>query len=205
MFLSTSEKPADKGFWATAVEDFRQEREGMKGMGFLQSAKHLFVRYGLLGIVVYDFFFVVSAGGLYAVASMVSDRPARGGSGGAIDDPQNNNWGLDINPILDNVGLTDTVMGMLRAVGMAEEGEPLSPGATSLALAIVGTELGEFWRLPLTLFLLPTISRRVLGRDPGALKKAEEAAPTDKDNEAAPTDKDSEAAPTSKDSEARRV
>lgn len=84
--------------------------------------------------------------------------------------PQNGNFGLDVNPMLDTVGMTETVTGLLHRFGMAEEGQPLSPGATSLALAILTTELSEFWRLPLTIVLLPTISRRVLGRkfDPPA-------------------------------------
>jgi hypothetical protein len=78
--LSSSGKPAPDGFWATAVDDFRRERQAMKGMGMFQSMKHILVRFGVLGIVVYDVFFILSAGGIYAAASMV--RVA--GPGGAV-------------------------------------------------------------------------------------------------------------------------
>jgi hypothetical protein len=71
--------------------------------------------------------------------------------------------------------MQDFVTGWLEKMDLAKPGEPLDPRATSVAIAIVGTELGEFWRLPLTLFLLPTLSRRVLGREPPPL--ASEAKP----------------------------
>jgi len=59
--------------------------------------------------------------------------------------------------------MTDTVTSMLQVVGLAEEGKPIGPGATSVALAIAVAEVSEIWRLPLTLIVLPSLSRRIRG------------------------------------------
>ncbi|KAA0150584.1 hypothetical protein FNF27_02658 [Cafeteria roenbergensis] len=134
------------GLFGSIMADFRAEQEDMKGLSGWGKVKHLFSRYGFLSIVVYETVFFSALGGFYGLFVL------------------NGNFGLDVNPMLDTLGMTDTVTGLLHHFGMAEEGEPLSPGATSLALSIVATELSEFWRLPLTIVLLPTISRRVLGR-----------------------------------------